>query len=303
MKTISITTGDRKSIGLEITTKALLRLPQRIKDDACIFTWRSSDSDDCYFNKLKNKFIYKKVTSLAKGIEAKKQGFSLIDIKSSQAEYNWVENSVRGALKGIFTAIVTGPVGKNKKYKGHTDLLRKLTKKEAFMCFVGSKFSTLLVTDHIPIKDVANNITLSKLKKAIHYSNELLKIVNAKDIVLLGLNPHAGEGGVIGSEEVRVYKSAVKYAKARGIPITGPVSADVAFKPGGFSRKVFIANYHDQGLIPFKSLHRPYTTINLTLGLSFIRTSCDHGMAIDIAGKNVADDGSMYRAIKYALQH
>ncbi len=305
MKTISITTGDRRSVGLEVTTKALGRLSVSLKN-SCIFTWRACDSNDNYFNELKKKFSYKIVDSLSKAFKAKKDGYLLVDIKSSASEYEWVELSVKEALKGNFEAIVTGPLTKNEKYKGHTDLLRKLTNRELFMCFVGSKFSILLVTDHISLGEVSKAITLEKLQSAIQCSNELLKLVSASSsggsIGLLGLNPHAGEDGVLGREE-EDYKKAIDWALRNEIPIIGPLAPDTAFKSDVLKRfQVFVANYHDQGLIPFKALHKPHSTVNITLGLPFVRTSCDHGLAIDIAGKNLANELSMYRAIEFALR-
>lgn len=306
MKTISITTGDKKSVGLEITTKALNKFAQKNLKNCCIFIFRASDSQDSYFDTLKQKFSYKMVSSLSEAFRAKKDGYLLVDIKSSVNEYEWVELSVKEALKGNIEALVTGPLAKNEKYKGHTDLLRKFSKKELFMSFVGSKFSVLLVTDHIPLKEVSNAITFERLKSAILHSNKLLGLVRGKNnennIGLLGLNPHGGENGVLGSEEENIHKKAIKWAKGRKIPILGPLASDTVFKSDALKKfKVFVANYHDQGLVPLKSLHKPYSTVNITLGLPFVRTSCDHGLAVDIAGKNIANEQSMYQAIKLAL--
>ena len=254
-------------------------------------------------NKIKKNFSYKKVASLSEAFKAREDGYLLIDIKSNLTEYSWVELSVKEALKGRFDALVTGPLGKNKKYKGHTDLLRKLCKREAFMCFIGSKFSTLLVTDHIPLKEVSNHITLGRLKSAILCSKKLLEFVGGREIFLLGLNPHAGEGGVLGREETRIYGKALSWARKNSIPVTGLIAPDTAFRSDILAKRaVMVANYHDQGLIPFKSLHKPYSTINLTLGLPFMRMSVDHGMAFDIAGKGMADETSMYKAITFALR-
>ena len=306
MKTISITTGDKRSVGLEITTKALHRFSNSGLKNFCIFIWRSCDSDDKYFSTLKKKFSYKRINSLSEAFKAKKEGYLLVDIKSSLTEYEWVKLSVREALKQKIDAIVTGPLTKNKKYKGHTDLLKKLTNKELFMCFVGSKFSVLLMTDHISLKEVSRNITLEKLKSAIGYSHKLLKLTGGRGdkgkVGLLGLNPHAGENGTLGSEELDIYKKAIKWASTSGLSVEGPLASDTAFRSDVMKNyKVFIANYHDQGLIPFKSLHKPHSTVNITLGLPFVRTSCDHGLGVDIAGKNMANDTSMYQAIKMAL--
>jgi 4-hydroxythreonine-4-phosphate dehydrogenase len=187
--------------------------------------------------------------------------------------------------------------------KGHTEILQKVSGvSDVHMVFIGSNFNVLLATGHLPLQKVPGFLTQEVLQKALDHALQLRKILSPKlrkkPIALLGLNPHAGEAGVLGKEEIRVFKPLLPQYKA----VEGPLSPDAAFLEQNWSRySVFVCPYHDQGLIPFKMVHGT-RGFHLTFGLTFVRTSVDHGTAFDIYGKNKADGSSMYDAIKACLE-
>ncbi len=215
------------------------------------------------------------------------------------------------AKNGEIQAIVTAPISKeglNKigiKYSGHTDWLAEEFKvKDYVMSFYGKKMIVSLVTTHIPIKKVIQELNFEKIFKTAKLSYEFLKKLRIKNpkIALCGLNPHAGEGGLLGEEEQTILKEAVEKCQKEGIPIYGPYPSDSVFYwayKGKFD--LVIALYHDQGLIPFKLLHFE-DGVNLTLGLPIIRTSPCHGTAYDIAGKGIANPKSFISAVKLAIK-
>ena len=207
-------------------------------------------------------------------------------------------------------AIVTAPINKEAinlagfDYSGHTELLAELTNTKNFaMMLVGGVLRIVLVTTHIALKDVSKNLSAkkiySKIKIAYHSLQNLWKIAKPK-IAVCALNPHCGEGGLFGNEEETIITPAVNNAKKLGINAVGPLAADTLFvraKDGEYDAVVCM--YHDQGLIPLK-MHSFGKGVNITLGLPIIRTSVDHGTAFNIAGKGIADEGSMIEAIRVA---
>jgi len=207
-------------------------------------------------------------------------------------------------------ALVTGPVHKYSMklagfdYKGHTDYLsEKLASKNHMMMMISDKIRLGLVTDHLPLKDVAGKINKETILKKIQLMEQTLMRdlgIDKPNIAVLGLNPHAGEEGMLGSEEEEFIRPAIIESKKSGIFVSGPFSSDGFFGSGQFAKfDGIIAMYHDQGLIPFKTLNF-YNGVNFTAGLPFIRTSPDHGTAFDLAGKNEADFRSMFHAILLA---
>ncbi len=208
-------------------------------------------------------------------------------------------------------AIVTAPVSKAAwhlagfRWPGHTELLAHRTKaKRHAMAFAGPRFRVVLATTHLPLMDVRNVLTIGRVFDSIDLGADLCRRlgVGAPRIAVCGLNPHAGEGGLFGDEEIRVIGPAIDAAKRAGIDASGPHPGDTIFLKaleGKFD--LVVAMYHDQGLIPVKLLDRDHT-VNVTLGLPTVRTSPDHGTAYDIAGKSVADAGSMKAAIAMAAE-
>lgn len=235
-----------------------------------------------------------------------------VDKKAGQASLTFIEKGVKDALEKNIDAVVTAPISKESihlagsHYPGHTEMLKDLTCAEnAVMLFEGSHFRVALVSIHVALSDVPLLITKEKVLITIRTCNEDLKKkfkIPKPKIVVCGLNPHAGEAGAFGREEIEEIKPAIDLAKEEGIEVSGPLPADTLFhyaSKGDWD--LVIAMYHDQGLIPFKMLSFD-TGVNVTLGLPIIRTSPDHGTAFDIAWKGVANPSSMIEAIKMAVK-
>ena len=217
------------------------------------------------------------------------------------------------ALKdGIVDAIVTAPIHKKNVYSeefpftGHTPFFKAFFEaKDVLMLMVAGSFRVALVTEHVPLKDVSSHITRESILSKIHLLHASLRKdfnIDRPKIAVLALNPHAGDDGLVGLEEIDIIKPVIRDAKQHNMLITGPFSAD-AFFAQGYQDKfdAVLAMYHDQGLIPFKSLAME-DGINFTAGLDVVRTSPDHGTAMDIAGKNRADSTSFSAAIFDAIK-
>ena len=230
---------------------------------------------------------------------------------AGRAAFDAICAAVADAKAGTVHAVATAPVNKlafaraGLPWKGHTDLLAHLTSSSRVaMMFWSEPLKVVLATIHVPLAAVPAELTRETLDGIIDLTaRELPRFAIAEPrLALAGLNPHAGEDGLLGGEEERVLKPAVAAAKARGLRIDGPFPADTLFVRA--SRGEFdavIACYHDQGLIPVKLLAFGHA-VNVTLGLPIIRTSVDHGTAFDIAGKNIADPSSMIEAALLAAR-
>jgi len=217
------------------------------------------------------------------------------------------------ALKdGNIQALVTAPLHKKNvqsnefAYTGHTPFLKTFFEaKDVLMLMTAGDFRVGLVTEHVPVKDIASHITKENLLSKLNILHASLKRdfnIDKPKIAVLALNPHAGDQGLIGTEEEEIIKPAVREAKQHNMLVIGPYSADAFFARGYQDRfDAVLAMYHDQGLIPFKSLAFA-DGINFTAGLKFVRTSPDHGTAFDIAGKNKADPASFVAAIFGAIE-
>jgi 4-hydroxythreonine-4-phosphate dehydrogenase len=215
------------------------------------------------------------------------------------------------ALKeGLVDVLVTAPINKYNiqsdefKFPGHTDYLDKELSGDALMFMVQDNLRVGLLTDHVPVNDVAKHLTEKLITQKIETINLSLKQdfkINKPKIAVLGLNPHAGDSGIIGNEEETIIKPTIKKLFEKGIFVFGPYPADGFFGSGQYEKfDAVIASYHDQGLIPFKTLSFGLG-VNYTAGLNKIRTSPDHGTAYEIAGKGVADFGSFKEAVYLAL--
>lgn len=215
------------------------------------------------------------------------------------------------ALKeGDIDVLVTAPINKYNiqsesfKFPGHTDYLNQELEGDALMLMVQDNLRVGLLTDHIPINEVASHLTEELIFKKIETINQTLIqdfSINKPKIAVLGLNPHCGDGGVIGTEDDKVLKPALKKLFEKGTLVFGPFAADGFFGSNQYEKyDAIIATYHDQGLIPFKTLSFG-NGVNYTAGLNKIRTSPDHGTAYDIAGKNKADYNSFKEAVYLAI--
>lgn len=228
---------------------------------------------------------------------------------AGSAVVKYVKSAVGLALNNEVKAVVTAPISKESlkmaghKWPGHTELLAELTGAKDFaMMFSSKKLKVILCTIHMPLKDVPRKISEHLVLKTIRLAGTgagMLRIKKPR-IVVAGLNPHAGEAGIMGKEEIRAIAPAVNKARKEGMDVSGPYPPDVVFHrayKGEFD--IVVCMYHDQGLIPFKMLAFE-TGVNFTVGLPIIRTSPDHGTGFDIAWKNRADPSSMIEAIKLA---
>lgn len=280
---IALTVGDPAGIGPEIVDKAAADPSVRAVCEPIVFT---SATD----------------TNIRAG---------QVSAAAGRAAYDTLVRAVDAAKRGEVDAIATAPINKlafaqaGLKWKGHTDLLAHLCGTDhVAMMFHSPQLKVVLATVHVPLVEVSSLLTPELIDRTIALANDAMWRfgITSPKLALAGLNPHAGEGGVIGEEDDRVLAPAVARARARGIEIAGPIPGDTVFVRA--SRGEFdcvIACYHDQGLIPVKLLAFG-TAVNVTIGLPIIRTSVDHGTAFDIAGKGVADAGSMIAAVRLAAE-
>lgn len=301
---IAITTGDPNGIGAEITIKALNKL----------------DLPPEKFVIISNNNILNFYGNLNKNYELLNIPYNS-EIKPGSATKEGGEFSFQ-SLKKVCEikprAIVTAPVAKNALhlaghiYNGQTEVLQKFlahNNQHAKMLFVAGDFRVLLLTRHCALKDInlTKALVVEKILNLREFFKTQLNISNPK-FALCGFNPHAGEDGILGKEEVEILNPAVEELREFGVNITNPLPADTLFVKAGkayYSKNkmpydCYIANYHDQGLIPIKTVAGD-KTVNMTIGLDIIRTSPGHGTAFDIAGKNIADENGMISAITEVL--
>ncbi|MSR64731.1 MAG: 4-hydroxythreonine-4-phosphate dehydrogenase PdxA [Verrucomicrobiae bacterium] len=280
-RTIGITLGDVAGIGPEVVRKALAS------------------------GKLDKRFRYEVIGKLLKVPTGK------VSAKAGRAAGEWVVEGVRRCQSGELAALVTAPLNKEGlhaagyDFPGHTELLAKLTHTKKFaMMMVGGGMHVALATIHIPLASVSAALTKQKIVEVIELTHVAMKQlgISKPRIAVAGLNPHAGEGGAFGREEINVIGPAVHAAVKKGIDARGPMAADALFvlaRQKKFDAEVVM--YHDQGLIPLK-MWAFESGVNWTIGLPIIRTSPDHGTAYDIAGKGIADPSSMIAAINFAAR-
>jgi 4-hydroxythreonine-4-phosphate dehydrogenase len=223
-----------------------------------------------------------------------------------------LERAVQGCLAGEFDAMVTAPVQKSVindagvAFSGHTEFLaQRAGAAQVVMMLVGGGLRVALATTHLPLSAVPGAITTDLLLRVLNVVNHDLKTkfrIARPRILVAGLNPHSGESGHLGREDIEVIAPAIAAAAAQGIDATGPIPADTLFVPQRLEHAdCALAMYHDQGLpvLKYASFGRG---VNVTLGLPFVRTSVDHGTALDLAGSGRADPGSMIEAVKLAVE-
>ena len=231
---------------------------------------------------------------------------------SGEIAYKSLSAASKDIIQNNIDCIVTAPINKStiqNKYfyfNGHTEYFTNLSNKNSsLMLMVKDKIKVGIVTNHIPINEVPKSLTIDKILKKIELMHQtLIKDFNIKNpkIALLGLNPHSGDKGLIGREEINIIIPSIKKATKNNFSVFGPFSADGFFASGNYqSYDGILGMYHDQGLIPFKILSQN-KGVNFTAGLSFVRTSPDHGTAFDIVGKNKANNNSFKNAIKTAKE-
>lgn len=235
-----------------------------------------------------------------------------LDVRNARYVLATLDRALAGALRGEYAAIVTAPVQKSVlneagvPFTGHTEYLQQRSgARQVVMMLVGGGLRVALATTHLPLSAVPAALSIDGLIAVLEVLHADLRAkfgIDAPRIGVCGLNPHAGEGGYLGREEIEVIAPALERLRARGLRLEGPLAADTAFVPANARRfDAILAMYHDQGLAPLK-----YASfgqgVNVTLGLPFIRTSVDHGTALDLAGSGRADAGSMRAAIALAIE-
>jgi 4-hydroxythreonine-4-phosphate dehydrogenase len=224
---------------------------------------------------------------------------------------SYIRKAVELALDRQVDGIVTAPISKEAlkmaglKWPGHTEMLADFTKTRDYaMMLVGGPLRVILVTIHTALKNVPELITRQRIVKTLRLTQRACDMLGIKKpkIAVAGLNPHAGEAGIFGDEEIRIIIPAIRQAMNEGIPVSGPYPPDTIFhKAYKGEVDIIVCMYHDQGLIPLKMIAFD-KGVNVTVGLPFIRTSPDHGTAYDIAWKGIADPSSMSEAIKLAVK-
>jgi 4-hydroxythreonine-4-phosphate dehydrogenase len=320
---IGISLGDLTGVGPEVTLKALAA--EAAQDDARYLLIGDAGELDRINRQTRLGLPLQPFSTLAAPgrffitnplSAALPAGLPAGDAAAANAAVAWLAEGGRRCLRGELDALVTGPVNKQSiiraghAFVGQTEFLSQLadTRRTAMMLLGhddrGRWLRVALATIHIPLKTVSDRLTPEKLTLAVELAAQAcrdLRLPRAR-IAVCGLNPHAGEGGEFGDEEIKTITPAVLAAQQRGLDVTGPLSGDTVFHyalQGDFD--AVVAMYHDQGLAPLKAVAFD-TGVNWTLGLPFIRTSPDHGTAYDIAGRGVAHPGSMIAALRLAKQ-
>ena len=307
MDKIAITTGDPNGIGAEITIKALEAL--------------NLESEKIVLISNREVLNFYGGTEILKKYEVIEIPYLKSDICSGKVTKEAGEFSFQ-SLKKVCSispkAIVTAPVAKNALhlaghiYNGQTEILQHFLAHDnqlAEMLFVAGNFKVLLLTRHCALKDITltKDIVITKVKNLVTTFQSNFGIQNPR-FALCGFNPHSGEDGILGDEEIEILSPAVKKLRQLNIDITNPLPADTLFVKAAKcfyngekdDFDCYIANYHDQGLIPIKTVAGD-KTVNMTIGLDIVRTSPGHGTAFDIAGKNIADSTGMIEARKAVL--
>ncbi len=318
---IGITIGDIGGIGPEVSIKSaldknILRLtnplligePKVINGNLKVI--KSKKSLNIIKNIAQYKSPYKFLNLYPVGrSKIKKLKYGVNIAEYGRLAFEFIKTAIELAKSKKIDAICTAPISKKSlhlagyDYDGHTEIFADFTNtKDYAMMFIAGKLRVVLVTIHLPLKKIFKQINTKNIYKKIYLTHKSMKLfgINEPKIAVAGLNPHSSEDGLFGSEESQFIIPAIKKAKMVGIDVEGPFPADTLFKKcldGNYD--VAIAMYHDQGLIPTKTISF-YEGVNITLGLPIIRTSADHGTAFDIAGKGIANPKSMINAIKLA---
>lgn len=319
--TIAITIGDFNGIGPEVTLKSIAS--PKIKKSIQPVLIGSFDIFQFFVKMLKLDIELIAVDNLSTKIKSgsvpvltvhpatsKSIQLGKISPDSGVCAGMAIEHAIKLCLNKEVDAMVTAPVSKEAlhfagyNFPGQTEMLAMLTRSERVtMMLLAKTMRVALATVHIPIKKVSENLFVDRIIEKLETVNSSLKNdlgIKKPSIAVLGLNPHAGENGAIGGEENEIIIPAIKKANEKGIAAVGPFPADGFFASGAYKNyDAILAMYHDQGLIPLKMTGFD-DGVNFSAGLKIIRTSPDHGTAFDIAGKKIANPGSMISAIQLA---
>jgi 4-hydroxythreonine-4-phosphate dehydrogenase len=324
-KKIAITIGDPAGVGPEIVVKALINHPEiyesaipvvfghrkilerEAKNCGIEFPYQLiTGLDQIKNNRPSNIYIYEPVPLLAIPESGRISG------EAGKLAFEYIRAATHMAMKKQVDSIATAPISKEAMrigqipYLDHTDILTKLTdSRDTMTLFVTKKLWVFFYSRHIAFKDISASLDTHKIVDTLRVCAQYLEKIGIKNpkLALASLNPHSGESGMFGQEEIEILIPAVQDAQKSGISVEGPISADSVFhlaKEGLYD--AVLSLYHDQGHIATKT-YDFYHTISLTMGLPFLRTSVDHGTAMDMAGKNKANEISMVEAIKAAAKY
>ena len=306
---LCITLGDPLGIGPEITARTLDFLQKKkVKISFIVIGSKKAFHKACENLNINKELKYiKEFIDYDENIEF----FSKPSIVGGSISYKSICKAAELYKNKMVKAIVTAPISKESlhlaghKFDGHTGLLGSLFHvEEPYLMLANKIFSTLHVTCHKSLKEAIKLITKEKIVEVINIGyKHMLKVKKIEPrIAVCGLNPHAGENGIFGTEEINEIIPAIEFLKTKRLNIVGPISPDIIFREAVKKKfDLVIANYHDQGHIPVKLLYFDQS-VNVTLGVPFIRTSVDHGTAFDIAYKNRASAKNMLNSIFYALK-
>lgn len=318
MRKFAITVGDPSGIGPEITLKAICEKPE-IQKRAVLF---SNLSILKYYNeKFKYNFIFNEIDDMSEFDESKVNVYdslkvNLEDIKighvskiSGEIAFMAIVEAIRFVKQGDLSLVVTAPLNKESlhlaghNFAGHTEIFNHYCNGKSYAMLLWSdKLKVIHVTTHVSLRKACDLCKKDRIVQVVNLVNDTLKKVGYKNpiIAVSGLNPHAGENGLFGDEEINEISPAVLECQQNGINCVGPIPPDTVFLRAFKGQyDVVVAMYHDQGHIPLKMLDFN-KGVNITVGLDVIRTSVDHGTAFDIAGKNIASCESILEAIKIA---
>lgn len=312
---IAITTGDTNGVGYEVIIKALLEAHvfevirpviygnavvakqhiQTLSEDYRNINWNNIDSADQAKDGRLNL-----ITCYTDNLPVQ---FGVSTPEANKAAKASLDRACRDLKEGKVQALVTAPINKEALHGGHTEYLAKQFEGDELMMLCSGNLRVALVCNHVALADIPAQITEERILAKLTLLNNSLKRdfgFEKPRIAVLALNPHAGDAGLLGKEEQEIIAPAIAKANTSGIWAFGPYAADGFFGSGHFAQfDAILAMYHDQGLIPFKTLDM--SGVNFTAGLNIVRTSPDHGTGYDIAGKNQADESSMRHAIFMAL--
>ena len=313
---LGVSIGDPNGIGLEIIIKAFSH--QKTLNEFIAIVYSNVEIIEFYLAHLKLDLEINVIKSISESLKGKlnifeisssnfKVDFGKSNIQSGDIAFRSLSTATKHSIENKINCLVTAPIDKNTiqsknfEFNGHTEYLTKISNKtNSLMLMVHQNLKVGVVTNHLSIAQVADAISIELILTKIAILEKSLKNdfnIKTPKIALLGLNPHAGDGGIIGIEEITIIKPAIKIANEKKFRVFGPFPADGFF--ASEKHKEFdavLAMYHDQGLIPFKMLSKNQG-VNFTAGLPIIRTSPDHGTASDIAGKNKASFKSFMNAL------
>ena len=320
---IAITSGDPAGVGPELCLKLIANPAVQetcvpiVFGDATVFTQVAEKLNlqmpsVCHDMKSVSELDRQTLVDFAQ-VDAADVQAGVVNATTGKASFAYIDRAIDAAMSGQVDAIVTGPIHKEAfhaagvPYPGHTEMLADKTNADRHLMMLTSEMITCsLVTAHVGLEQVSSLLSVESILEAIELShNAMQQIRGRKDVhlVVCGLNPHAGEGGLFGNrEEEKFIVPAVNAARDKGINVTGPLPPDTAFMQTNRERTdCYVCMYHDQGLIPLKALAFD-KAVNVTLGLPIVRTSVDHGTALDIAWQGIASESSFIEAVALAVK-